>query len=148
MSGVNHSPWGYDDRTPIGSSGPATITRAPFPSGANQLGTQCGFNTGVSPNTASTCYSVPVGTGQDFRSDLNAGIGPTAPFSASTLNWATFSTDTNFAGPLNPSAGPLNPSAGTRNQFNPYSRLWYDAVAQRNGAAMTIDQRLTKDISF
>ena len=25
-------------------------------------------------STASTCYSVPLGTGQNFRSDLNAGI--------------------------------------------------------------------------
>jgi outer membrane receptor protein involved in Fe transport len=135
---VDHSPWGFNDRTPIGSSTPGTITRSPFPSSANQLGTQCGFNTGVSPNTSSSCYAIPQGTGANFPV---GSIGPTSPYSASTLNWATFSNDTNFA-------GPLNPSAGTRNQFNPYSRVYYDAAQQRNGGAITIDQRLTKDISF
>src|SRR4029078_3673521 len=125
----------------ISSSVPGTISRAPFPTSAQQLGTQCGYNTGVSPNTASSCFAIPLGSGQNFRSDLNAGIGPLTPGSASTINWATLSTDPNFA-------GPLNPSAGTRNIRNPYSHTWYDAVEQRNGGAMTVDQRLTKDISF
>jgi outer membrane receptor protein involved in Fe transport len=109
--GVNHSPWGFDDRDPMGSSSPGTITQAPFPASAQQLGTQCGFNTGVFPNTASSCYAIPLGTGANFA---NGTLGPTSPFSASTLDWSSFSTDPNFA-------GPLNPSAGTRNQFNPYS---------------------------
>jgi outer membrane receptor protein involved in Fe transport len=136
--GVNHSPWGFDDRDPMGSSSPGTITQAPFPASAQQLGTQCGFNTGVFPNKASSCFAIPLGSGANF---VNGTIGPTSPFSASTLDWSSFSTDPNFA-------GPLNPSAGTRNQFNPYSKVWYDAAQQRNGGAITIDQRLTKDISF
>jgi len=134
----NFAPWGYDNRRSIGSSSPGTITTAPFPSGAAALGTDCGYNTGVSPTTSSKCYSVPLGTGVDFPSGT---VGPTSPFSASTLNWATFSTDTNFA-------GPLNPSAGTLNQFNTNTKSWYSPQQQRNGAALTIDQRLTKDISF
>jgi outer membrane receptor protein involved in Fe transport len=136
--GVDFSPWGYDNRNSIGSSSPGIITRSPFPAGSNALGTACGYNTGVSPGTASTCYSIPLGTGGDFPLGT---IGPTSPFSASTLNWATFSADTNFA-------GPLNPSAGTRNAFNPYSTTWYSPDEQRNGGAITVDQRLTKDISF
>src|SRR6185295_9023758 len=60
---------------------------------------------------------------------------------AAPIDWAALSNDSNYA-------GPLNPTAGTRNMFDPYSRLWYDAVEQRNGGAMTVDQRLTKDISF
>jgi outer membrane receptor protein involved in Fe transport len=135
---VNFAPWGYDNRTGIGSTTPGTITTSPFPSGAAALGTACGFNTGVSPNTTSKCYSVPLGTGTNFPVGT---VGPTSPFSASTLNWASFSADTNFA-------GPLNPSAGTRNQFNPYSDTWYSPQQQRNGGALTVDQRLTKDVSF
>ena len=150
--GVDHSPWGFDNRTSLGSSTPGTIVQAPFLSNAQnispgsytyneQIGTGCGYNTGVSPQTAtfqSSCFAVPQGTGANFSV---GALGPTAPFSASTLNWATFSADTNFA-------GPLNPTAGTRNQFNPYSRVWYDAVQARNGGAITVDQRLTEDISF
>src|SRR6185295_5234470 len=60
---------------------------------------------------------------------------------AAPIDWAALSNDSNYA-------GPLNPTAGTRNMFDPYSRLWYDAVEQRNGGAITVDQRLTKDISF
>jgi len=136
--GIDHSPWGYDNKTTLASSTPGTITRSPFPGGANAIGTGCGYNTGVSPNTASSCYAIPLGTGTDFPVGT---IGPTSPYSASTLNWATLSTDSNYA-------GPLNPSAGTRNQYNPYSRTWYDAVEQRSGGHITVDQRLTKDISL
>jgi len=134
---VNHSPWGYDDRRPLGSSSPATLSVGSL-SGSQQLGTQCGYNTGKSPATASKCYAVPLGTGANFPEGT---IGPTAPYSASTLDWSSLSTDTNFA-------GPLNPSAGTQNVFDPYSVLWYDTVEARNGGHFTVDQRLTKDISF
>jgi outer membrane receptor protein involved in Fe transport len=139
--GVNHSPWGYDDRTPLGVSTPGTISKAPFPSGSSQLGTSCGyFNDPLSGLAAksSSCYAVPLGTGTNVPIGT---VGPTAPFSASTLNWSTFSQDPNFA-------GPLTPSAGTRNQFSPYSTAYYSPFEERNGGAITIDQRLTKDISF
>jgi outer membrane receptor protein involved in Fe transport len=146
--GLDHSPWGYDDRTPLGSSTPATISTRAIPSAApysstinQQLGKDCGaFNVPGSgiPTTLSSCYAVPLGTGTNFPAGT---IGPTSPFSASTLNWTTLSTDSNFA-------GPLNTSAGTRNQFNPYSKAYYSPFEARNGAALTVDQRLTKDISF
>src|SRR5262249_10110018 len=37
---------------------------------------------------------------------------------------------------------------GTRNVFNPYSISWYSAATQNTGTAMTIDQRLTSNMSF
>ncbi len=126
---VDYSPWGLDNRTPLGSSIPGTISLgAPattLPGGipAN-LGTYC-----------TNCFAIPAGTGGAFR-PINAGVGPTAPFSASTLNWATFNTAAN------------NGTNGTRNEFNPYSLGWYSASEQRNGGALTVDQRLTKTISF
>jgi hypothetical protein len=52
------------------------------------------------------------------------------------LNWATFN---------NPANGGTN---GTRNEFNPYSIVDYSAAIKYTGGAVTIDQRLTKDISF
>mgnify|MGYP003351085997 CR=1 FL=1 len=39
-------------------------------------------------------------------------------------------------------------SNGTRNEFNPYLLAYGDADNTRNGATITVDQRLTKDISF
>jgi outer membrane receptor protein involved in Fe transport len=146
--GLDHSPWGYEDRTPLGSASPGIITtrqvpgQAPYSSSINPtLGKDCGYfnvpGSGIA-SIPSSCYSVPLGTGANFPAGT---VGPTAPFSASTLNWATFSTDSNFA-------GPLNRTAGTRNEFNPYSTAYYSPFEERNGAALTVDQRLTKDISF
>ena len=37
---------------------------------------------------------------------------------------------------------------GVRNQFDPYDIAWYDARQQRNGGHITVDQRLTSNISF
>ena len=37
---------------------------------------------------------------------------------------------------------------GLRNQFDPYHIAWYDANQQRNGGHITVDQRLTSNISF
>jgi hypothetical protein len=37
---------------------------------------------------------------------------------------------------------------GVRNQFDPFSIAWYDARQERNGGAITVDQRLTSNISF
>ncbi len=126
---VNYSPWGLENRIPLTSSIPGTIsTGAPattYPGGlpAN-AGTLC-----------TNCFAIPTGTGVAFN-PINGGIGPTAPFSASTLNWTNFNVAANSG------------SNGTRNEFNPYALGWYDAAEQRNGGAVTIDQRLTKNISF
>jgi len=129
---VDFSPWGLDNRTPLASAMPGIIstgaaTTAPV---NNRLGTNC-----------TNCFSIPAGAGSNFNSALNAGLGPLAPSSApGVLNWATFAVPAN--------GGPTNPAAGTRNEFNPYSIGWYDAAQQRNGATITVDQRLTKNISF
>src|SRR5262249_56909930 len=78
---------------------------------------------------------IPQGAGSNFNPTAS-GVGPTGAFSASTLNWTTFNVAANSG------------TNGTRNAFNPYLLSWYDAAQQRNGGAITVDQRLTKDISF
>ena len=124
---VDYSPWGLENRTPLASSIPGTIsTGAPattYPGGvAANLGSMC-----------TNCFAIPRNTGGAFN-PINGG--PTAPFSASTLNWANFNVAANTG------------TNGTRNEFNPYSIAWYDASQQRNGGAITLDQRLTKTITF
>ena len=122
---LDHTPWGLDNRIPLASSMPGTISTA-APSAT--IGTGC-----------TNCWAIPHGTGGNFNPGAT-GIGPTAPFSASTLNW-------------NGGANPFNVAAntgtnGTRNEFNPYLISYFDAAQQRNAATMTIDQQLTKDITF
>jgi iron complex outermembrane receptor protein len=128
---VDYSPWGFDDRRPIGSSIPATLsTGAPAQPGGGKVGTSALLGHGCT-----NCYAVPLGTGGNFDPGVG-GLGPTAPFSASTLNWSSFNVSGNSG------------SNGVRNQFNPYEFSWYDAAQQRNAAVITIDQRLTSNISF
>ena len=128
---VDYSPWGLDDRRPIGSSIPATLsTGPPAQPGGGKIGTSALLGHGCT-----NCYAVPLGTGGNFDPGVG-GVGPTAPFSASTLNWSSFNTPGNSG------------SNGVRNQFNPYEISWYDAAQQRNAAVITIDQRLTSNISF
>jgi len=60
----------------ISIGAPATT----YPGGfAANLGTYC-----------TNCFSIPQGAGRAFN-PINGGIGPTAPFSGSTLNWTTSS---------------------------------------------------------
>jgi outer membrane receptor protein involved in Fe transport len=130
---VDFTPWGLDSRVPIGSSLPGTISiGAPAQPASLGLstGTNATFGTGCT-----NCYAVPVGTGMNWDPGAS-GIGPTAPGSASTLNWANFATAANGG------------SNGTRNVFNPYTIAWYDVAEQSNRAVMTLDQRLTSNISF
>jgi iron complex outermembrane receptor protein len=126
---ANFTPWGLDDRRPLGASLPGTIS-----SGAPVA--PPGFNAAFG-TTCTNCFAIPKGTGTPFN-PINGGLGPTAPFSASTLNWATFNT------PANSGAN------GTRNVFDPLLQgTGYEvAPQQRNAATITIDQRLTRDISF
>ena len=130
--GLDHRPWGFDDRTPLGSSLPATMSVGQ----PRQVGG--GQNVGTSANLGhgcTNCYAIPLGTGQNWD-PLASGIGPTAPFSASTLTWVDLSAPANSG------------TNGVRNQFNPYSIAWYDAGQERNGGHITVDQRLTSNISF
>jgi iron complex outermembrane receptor protein len=114
----NYTPWGLNNLTPIASSTPGTISVGKL---SPTTGTVC-----------SNCYAIPAGTGSAFN-PINGGLGPLTPFSASTLNWALFGVAAN---------------AGTTNEFNPNSTAWYSAAEQRNGGTLTVDQRLTPDISF
>jgi hypothetical protein len=123
------SPWGLDNRTPLTSSLPGTLTAGgattTLPGGfAATLGTYC-----------SNCFAIPGSTGRAFN-PINGGIGPTAPFSGSTLNWTNFNVAANTG------------TNGTRNEFNPYAISWFDAAQQRNAVVGTVDQRLTRNISF
>jgi len=132
------SPFGLDNRTPLASSIPGTISPG---------GTISNDNTNypaANGNNCLNCYAIPAGAGRAFN-PINNGLGPTAPFSGSTLNWTTFSVAANH----NPGAGAgAVDLAGTRNEFNPYSIVDYSAGLQFTGGAVTVDQRLTKNISF
>jgi len=140
----NHTPWGLDNRNPLGSSMPGTIS----------IGSPNSWDTVNYPATngqnCTNCYAVPRGTGGNFN-PINSGLGPLTPFSASTLNWATFSTNSAFHNPGNPAfiGGPNTTDFnGTQNEFNPYSISYYSAGIQYTSGVITVDQRLTKDISF
>ena len=134
------SPWGLDNRTPIASSMPGTISI-----GATSAFDQTNYPSSAGANCLN-CYAIPGGTGHAFNSALNNGLGPTAPFSGSTLNWQTFNVAANH-NPTGALAGSVD-LVGTRNEFNPYSIVDYSAGLQYTGGAITIDQRLTKNISF
>jgi outer membrane receptor protein involved in Fe transport len=120
--GLDHTPWGFDDRRPLGSSLPATLsTGAPAQPGGGNIGTSAAIGHGCT-----NCYAVPVGTGWNF------GDLPPGP----TLTWSSFNDPANSG------------TNGLRNQFDPYDISWYDARQERNGGHITVDQRLTSNISF
>ena len=122
--GQDHTPWGFDDRRPLASSIPGTISvgmpRAV--GGGPNVGTSAQLGHGCT-----NCYAVPLGTGQNWD--------PSSP-GAPTLNWSSFNTPNNSG------------TNGLRNQFDPYDIAWYDAAQERNGGHITVDQRLTSNISF
>jgi len=129
--GIDHTPWGFDDRRPLGSSIPPTISvGTPQQPGGGNVGTSATLGHGCT-----NCYAVPLGTGQNWDPG-SGGIGPIGPSSAATLNWLTFNAPGNSG------------TNGLRNQFDPYHIAWYDANQQRNGGHITVDQRLTSNISF
>src|SRR6185295_8632254 len=120
-----------DDRTPLASSLPGTISAGALVNSNDPSGNFHAANQG---HNCTNCLAIPKGAGQDFV--VNGGLGPTRPWSASTLNWAAFNNASNSG------------TNGTRNEFNPYSIVDYSAAIKYTGGAMTVDQRLTKDISF
>src|SRR5215813_602682 len=73
------SPFGLDNRTPLASSMPGTIS----------TGGTASFDTVNYPaangHNCTNCYAIPAGTGGNFN-PINGGLGPLAPFSGSTLN--------------------------------------------------------------
>src|SRR4029077_2865707 len=105
------SPWGLDNRNPLGSSIPGTLS-----TGASASPDQTNYPSSNGHN-CTNCFAIPGGAGRGFN-PINNGLGPTAPFSASTLNWTVF----NVAG----NSG----TNGTRNEFNPYAITYYSSGAQ------------------
>lgn len=136
---LNFTPWGLDNRTPLRSSIPATISVG-TPTQPASLGLGTGGANAQGLN-CTNCYAIPSGTGANFNASLNGGLGPTAPSSApGVLNWAAFATST--------TGGATNPAAGTANEINPWSVAWFDAAQQRNQAVATVDQRIIPGVAF
>ena len=137
--GQDHRPWGFDDRRPLGSSLPATLSTggAARPGGGN-VNTNANLGSGCT-----NCYALPLGIGQNWDPGAS-GIGPLGKplgqqnldVTGNNLNWGAFNT---------PDVRGTN---GVRNQFDPFDIAWYDARQERNGGAITVDQRLTSNISF
>jgi outer membrane receptor protein involved in Fe transport len=151
----DHTPWGFDDRRPLGSSYPATISY-PIP---EQSGGQRGAPVGpLLPDSTArnpaypgnlgrncvNCIALPLGVGQHWDAGTT-GLGPAAkPLGQQNftfpgldlIDWSSLNTPANSG------------TNGTRNVFNPYSISYYSAAIQNTGAAMTIDQRLTTNMSF
>ncbi|MGH7484477.1 MAG: hypothetical protein ACREMY_02590, partial [bacterium] len=124
-------PWGFDDRTWLGSAAPGILTTgAARQPGGGQIGTSAALGHGCT-----NCYAIPVGTGQNWDPGAS-GIGPTTPYSGATLDWSSFNTPGNSG------------TNGLRNQFNPYDLSWFEPSQDRNAAVLTIDQRLTRNVSF
>jgi iron complex outermembrane receptor protein len=138
--GIDFRPWGFDDKRPLGSSLPGTIsTGAAAQPGGGPIGTNANTGSGCT-----NCYAIPLGAGQNWDPGAS-GIGPGpkplgqpsfATPGVNLINWSTFANAGN---------GGTN---GVRNQFDPYHLGWYDANQQRNGGHITVDQRLTTNISF
>lgn len=85
---INYTPWGLDNRIPLGSALPGIIsTGAP----SATLGTGC-----------ANCYAIPHGTGANFNASLNAGLGPLTSQSAPTLNWSSLTAGTVAQNQVNP----------------------------------------------
>ena len=141
MFRTDHRLWGFDDRRPLGSSLPATLStgQARALGGGPNVGTSAVLGHGCT-----NCYAVPLGTGQNWDPGAS-GIGPLAkplgqqnanPSGLDLIDWATFNTPDNSG------------TNGLRNQFDPYLISYYDAHQVRNGGHITVDQRLTTNISF
>ncbi len=138
--GQDHRPWGLDDRRPLGSSLPATLSTgaARRPGGGPNVNTVANLGSGCT-----NCYALPNGIGQNWDPGVS-GVGPAGkPLDQQNLNvtgnnldWSNFNTSD------------VRGTNGVRNQFDPFDIAWYDARQERNGGAITVDQRLTSNISF
>ena len=118
---TDFAPWGLANPfVPIGASIPGTVSiGAPNVSSGVRIGTAC-----------TNCYSIPRGTGADWTPGAG-GVGPTAPGSAATVDWAT-----------------LLANPGANNWVDPLTAGWEQAAQQSNSAVLTFDQNLFPSISF
>jgi iron complex outermembrane receptor protein len=119
---MNYTPWGLDNEIPIGASLPGTITTgAPAGMASGNIGTVC-----------SNCWAIPHGVGGNFN-PINSGVGPLAPSSAATLNWATLTA---------------NGANQRTNEIDPLKYGWEQAEQEKNSFVATVDQRLFPMVSF
>src|SRR5438105_1119292 len=105
---MNYTPWGLDNEIPIGISIPGTISvgkPAPPVSGTFR-GTVC-----------TNCWAIPAGTGANFNAALNNGVGPLAPSSAATFNWAALTA---------------NAANFRTNEIDPMKQGWEQATQEKN----------------
>ena len=116
-------PWGFDDRRPLGSSLPATLSTGAAPAAIRAAAPMSApsRNLGTAARTAMRSRSAPA---QNWDPGAS-GIGPTAAACQRRRrsNWATFNVP-----PI-----PAPTACGT--QFDPYDIAWYDARQERNGGA-------------
>jgi len=139
----NFSPWGLDDRRPLGGSSPGTISRG-APANVDALGNPLNGNPATLGTSCTNCFAIPKGTGGPFVPGPGLGLGPAAGRGvASTLTWNGSSFDA-----LNGAGTAGSGLHGTDNVFDTLIYGYELAPQQRNAAVMTIDQRLTKNISF
>lgn len=119
---ANFTPWGLDNRIPIGASMPGTVsTGSPVVNngqGVKGVGTNC-----------ANCFSVPAGTGANFSAGAS-GVGPTAPGSAGPT-WAT-----------------LLAHPGVTNQIDPLKQGWEEGAQQKNSLVGTFDQQIFPGVTF
>ena len=133
---VRHRPLAVGLRrpAPLGSSLPADpLGRRPASQSGRRHKSARLPTAAMAASTAMLFRSAPARTGMPARS----GVGPLLPGSAATLNWADFTSNGGNSG-----------TNGLRNQFDPFKIAWYDARQERNGGHITVDQRLTSNISF
>ena len=137
---ANFSPWGLDNEIPIGASIPGTIsvpTAAQIAAGKSIGAPVVNNGAGVSGvgTVCGNCWAVPRGTGGNFNAALNNGLGPLAPSSAATIDWAKFSGNA--------------ANMGT-NEFDPLhnGQAWEVAAQQHNSFVATADQRLLPGVSL
>ena len=139
---LNYTPWGLDNRIPLASSIPGTISldsataSNPKLSSVANLGTNC-----------SNCFAIPAGTGVSFTGGAT-GLGPGVNGSpaAPTLRW-NGTTFVALTGPGSGASGAFG-TGGTANEFDPYNIAYYSAAERRNGATLTVDQRLAQGVTF
>ena len=106
---LDFSPWGLDNRTPLRSSIPATITTG-VPTVAPFTSLNPSASTGGAKALGTRLYQLLCDSWAPakFQPSLNSGLGPVAPGSAATISWAALSGN----------GGPNNPR-GTANEINP-----------------------------
>lgn len=126
---TDFEPFGYDDRTPLGSSYPGVVSFGNSNANANPsttLTVPSGGSVAIGPQRSdkycTNCLLIPVGTGWDF--------GAQAP--GETVSWATLVA---------------NPMAPGKNNFrSPYEFATMNPHGSANYATLTFDQQISENM--